>query len=152
MSDEFLTSSAAAFYSALIKDLPDVEYYHVSPQDCRENKVTPREAQARGLGEYRKRRPRQDELEVCVFSQTWGSTALGFGGIGGTSMTSAYTTVVWAGRAVAVYFGGNLAYVVRHANQLLFDDMRSWSVAEKGKHYKYEKIADKQDVKPGETV
>ena len=34
------------------------------------------------------------EFEVIsVFSQTWGSTALGFGGIGGQAITSAYTTI-----------------------------------------------------------
>lgn len=29
-----------------------------------------------------------------MFPQAWGSTSLGFGGIGGQAMTSAYTTVI----------------------------------------------------------
>lgn len=34
------------------------------------------------------------ELEMDMFLQTWGDTSLGFGGIGGQTMTSAYTAVV----------------------------------------------------------
>lgn len=65
------------------------------------------------------------ELEVEVFPQTWGSTALGFGGIGGQAMTSAYTTVVsdyhegWYG----VFFGERLAYLIRNPNRMFFDDL-----------------------------
>ena len=66
------------------------------------------------------------ELEVEVFLQVWGSTALGFGGIGGQAMTSAYTTVVqdfhqgW----YSVFFGERLAYLVFNPNDIFFDDMR----------------------------
>ena len=31
--------------------------------------------------------------DVFVFTQTWASTALGFGGVGGSAMTTKYTTV-----------------------------------------------------------
>lgn len=34
------------------------------------------------------------EFEFYMFPQAWGSTSLGFGGIGGQAMTSAYTTVI----------------------------------------------------------
>lgn len=60
------------------------------------------------------RRPSADECEVvAMFPQTWGSTALGFGGIGGAAMTPAYTVVVRgpAGQE-AVYWHGKFAYVV----------------------------------------
>jgi len=40
------------------------------------------------------RRVYTDEVEVVMFPQTWGSTALGYGGIGGAAMTPAYTVVV----------------------------------------------------------
>lgn len=41
-----------------------------------------------------------DVMDVFVFEQVWGSTALGFGGWGGSTMTSAWTHVV------ATYEGG----------------------------------------------
>lgn len=33
-------------------------------------------------------------LEAVTFPQLWGSTALGFGQIGGDAMTNAYTTII----------------------------------------------------------
>lgn len=50
-----------------------------------------------------------------MFPQTWGSTALGFGGIGGQAITNAYTIIVECEHTGyrAVYFGGGkLAYLV----------------------------------------
>lgn len=57
------------------------------------------------------RRVYGDELEVVMFPQTWGSTALGYGGLGGSAMTGAYTIVITYHNYVCVYFGcGRLAY------------------------------------------
>ena len=57
------------------------------------------------------RRLMTDELEVVMFPQTWGSTALGYGGMGGAAMTPAYTVVITYHNYVCVYFGyGRLAY------------------------------------------
>ena len=39
------------------------------------------------------RLPSVDDYELHIFQQTWGSTALGFGGIGGQAMTTANTYV-----------------------------------------------------------
>ena len=56
-------------------------------------------------------RPSPHELDVLLFSQTWGSTALGYGGVGGAAMTDAYTVVVRRLSEICVYFGtGLLAY------------------------------------------
>lgn len=62
-----------------------------------------------------------DSPGYCVvhhFPQTWGSTALGFPGVGAQAVTSAYTTVIRSpsGEA-AVYFAGKLAYLVAGADQ-----------------------------------
>ena len=38
-------------------------------------------------------RPYIDDFELYTFNQMWGSTALGFGGIGGQAMTQARTYV-----------------------------------------------------------
>lgn len=52
------------------------------------------------------------ELHVYTFPQTWPSTALGFGGVGGAAMTRAQTTVVMVRRnqRAVVYFAGRYAY------------------------------------------
>jgi hypothetical protein len=98
----------AALASAEHRDMPDVEY------------------ETRDWNEYKKdkdnlvmikkiRRPYVHELEVDMFLQGWGSTALGYPGIGGSAMTDAYTVVVsYGGRQFCVYFGasGVLAYKV----------------------------------------
>jgi hypothetical protein len=54
------------------------------------------------------------EVEVVMFPQTWGSTTLGYGGVGGSAMTTAYTVVVSYVGYYCVYFGssGRLAYMI----------------------------------------
>ena len=60
------------------------------------------------------RRPDVSEIQVtAMFPQTWGSTALGFGGMGGAAMTPAYTVVVTGPNGqLAVYWGGRHAYTM----------------------------------------
>lgn len=55
------------------------------------------------------------ELRVYTFPQTWSSTALGFGGVGGAAMTRAQTTVVVDQRNqhAVVYFASRYAYMAR---------------------------------------
>lgn len=66
------------------------------------------------------------EFELTVFLQTWGSTTLGFGGIGGQAITSAYTTVIWEENTgfYGVFFGERLAYVIKNPNDLFIEDLR----------------------------
>lgn len=53
---------------------------------------------------------------IAMFAQLWGSTALGFGGVGGAAMTPAYTVAIQGpDRTVAVYWDGRLAYLIREA-------------------------------------
>lgn len=65
------------------------------------------------------RRPAPDECSVvAMFGQTWGSTALGFGGIGGAAMTEAYTVVIQGpARQQAVYWAGRFAYLIEPEQQ-----------------------------------
>ena len=54
-----------------------------------------------------------NDFEICIFEQTWGSTCLGFGGVGGQAMTAANTYVfvpVMCNQDCFVYFGGRFAY------------------------------------------
>ena len=68
-----------------------------------------------------------------------GSTALGFGGIGGQAMTTAYTTVLvdnytgWCG----VFFGEILAYKILNPNQLFWEDIHNENMSEVSRRGKY---------------
>lgn len=67
------------------------------------------------------RRPMDSECEVhAMFAQTWGSTSLGYGGIGGAAMTPAYTVVIAGPQGhLAVYWNGRFAYLVDQSKQTL---------------------------------
>lgn len=102
-----------AVYSALHKDLPGIEYRR--NLESKENDST--------------RRPYERDLcSVVSFPQAWGSTALGFGGIGGQAMTSALTVVVTMGNTACVYFGGGLAYTIEKPNRKFHEDLAAQSM------------------------
>lgn len=115
MIDEY----ARSVYSALLKDLSDVTETRRSYNAAR----NPTD------GDY-SRRPNEREIEIYSFPQTWGSTALGFGGVGGQAFTTAITVVVIHGREACVYFGGAFAYKIKRFNQVLFEDMAIREMAE----------------------
>ena len=72
------------------------------------------------------RRHREDDISIyALFPQTWGSTALGFGGVGGQAITSAYTIVLEShqGAGYCVYFGGRFAYRIICPNEQFFLDI-----------------------------
>lgn len=86
-----------------------------------------------------------NEREFCVvamFPQTWGSTALGHGGIGGSAMTTAYTVVIQArheqSREVLVYFGDQFAYRIGSPNQVFWQDLGQQNLAALDECNKYE--------------
>ena len=83
----------------------------VAPDDCFVDK-------SRRHGLY-------DLTVYSMFVQTWGSTALGFGGIGGQAVTSAYVCVIESNLVgqFAVYFGGRLAYVIERPNTKFMEDI-----------------------------
>jgi hypothetical protein len=66
-----------------------------------------------------------DLTVYSMFPQTWSSTALGFGGIGGQAFTSAYVCVIESNLVggYAVYFGGRLAYVIERPNEKFMEDI-----------------------------
>jgi hypothetical protein len=133
-----VNSLAAAFYRAIDHDLPDIQYERRlgGTRDKDGNYAT----------EAAIRRPNENDVEVYHFLQTWGSTALGFGGVGGSAMTSAYTTVVISEHQhAAVYFGGRAAYVIRNVNNEFWSDLRSFDMAACGKTRKYRPAAASQD-------
>lgn len=86
-----------------------------------------------------RRRKCIDEYYIYDFDQTWGSTALGFGGCGGAAMTTARTFILipTTGDEVAyVYFGGRYAYNCPVTEKFKEDlrNHRMASVAERGRY------------------
>lgn len=81
------------------------------------------------------RRPDLEDLDIFMFPQGWGSTSLGFGGIGAASMCQANTVVVVCRKAVAasIYFAGQHCYnvdlSVASVQKQLNDDIRDRRVA-----------------------
>jgi hypothetical protein len=65
------------------------------------------------------------DLEVYCFPQVWGSTSLGFGGIGGASMTTATTIIIhsWDKNIAGVYFAGGHAYDISDPGTQFWDAM-----------------------------
>lgn len=59
-----------------------------------------------------RRRKVMDKYDVYDFDQTWASTALGFGGCGGSALTTArtYVLIPMYEEKAYVYFGGRFAY------------------------------------------
>lgn len=65
-----------------------------------------------------------DDFDLYIFEQTWGSTALGFGGIGGQAITTENTYVfvpVTCNQNCFVYFGSRFAYEAEYCDQLAED-------------------------------
>jgi hypothetical protein len=67
-----------------------------------------------------------------MFPQTWSSTALGFGGIGGQAITSAYVCVIQSNLVggYAVYFGGRFAYMIDRPNEKFIEDIQRHRMAD----------------------
>lgn len=92
------------------------------------------------LLDFKKDLKEPDDIDVYVFPQGWGSTALGYGGMGGSAMTSSHTIVLYAQyfNIVRVYFGcKRLAYEIANPNKLFFKDLFSGGLEECSKAGKY---------------
>jgi len=124
-----LETLSQALNAALWRDLPAIEYKdrdwraynawkdkHFYPLSLAKKQ----ELQQRGGPEFdgpaslyvtKTRQHTVDDVEIRMFPQTWASTALGYGGLGGAAVTTAYTVVVMSHYHACVYFGGpRLAY------------------------------------------
>ena len=67
------------------------------------------------------------EFDIYMFEQTWASTALGFGGCGGSAITTATTYVLCPQTedCAYVYFGHRFAYKINHVNEIFKEDLRN---------------------------
>ena len=90
-----------------------------------------------------RRRPTTRDFGVySMFTQTWGSTALGHGGMGGAAVTTAYTIVLecYYTQEFLVYFGGQYCYSVSRRSKNLntfVEDCRTYNLASKRDSEKY---------------
>lgn len=90
-----------------------------------------------------RRRPTTRDFGVyAMFPQTWGSTALGHGGMGGAAVTDAYTIVLecHATQELLVYFGGNFCYKVSRRSKNLdtfMEDCKNRCLASNDNSIKY---------------
>ena len=115
-----LDALAAALYHAAQVALPNKEYQN-RDFEALHNLSREQQDEASATGNYPMRnivrRPDVSECQVlAMFAETWGSTALGFGGIGGAAMTPAYTVIIEGPSAdLAVYWAGRMAYTVHPA-------------------------------------
>lgn len=87
-------------------------------------------------------RPTINDFDLYTFEQTWGSTALGFGGIGGQAITAArtYVFVPICNQKCFVYFAGRFAYAADYTEAFKEDlrNQRMESVSRSGKYIKKE--------------
>lgn len=130
-----IESLAKSLYTALLDSnvLPDIEYIHQSHQDKKDGKE----------GVMKKRRPHETEVNIVQFQQIWGSTALGFGGVGGQAMTSAYTTVVILYEYCAVFYAGGYAYTVENT-EAFWNDVKEHKIEGiRGSKSKYKVINER---------
>ena len=90
------------------------------------------------------RRPTARDYGVyAMFPQTWGSTALGHGGVGGASMSTAYTIVLECQHTgeFLVYFGSSFCYKVNSRSKNIdafVEDCGNHCLASKRKSEKYQ--------------
>jgi hypothetical protein len=121
----------------------DIEYETRDFEKIRAAKTAEEKAQALHATTPARRRPTTRDFGVySMFTQTWGSTALGHGGMGGAAMTTAYTVVLEcrATEEFLVYFGGEMCYKVdrRSANIDAFvEDCRNHCLVSKRDSEKY---------------
>jgi len=87
---------------------------------------------------------RISDFELYDFTQVWGDTTCGFGGIGGQVMKAARTYVlvpISCDEKCLVYFGGRFAYALPYS-QVFIEDVRGGQVEpvyKKGKYLKERK-------------
>ena len=117
-----IATVASALHHAALVSLPPLSYQTRDLSAMRGWPAEKRMEATRTKTEPMKtvvRRPTDSECEVhAMFAQTWASTALGYGGIGGAAMTPAYTVVIAGPEGhLAFYWNGTFAYLVDQTTQ-----------------------------------
>jgi len=115
-----------AFSPYVYKDR-DWDKYHIWRSTLLRDELTTAVAPDDCFFEKTRKHTMHDLTVYAMFVQTWGSTALGFGGVGGQTVSSSYVCVIESDLLgeCAVYFGGRLAYVITRPNKKFFEDIRN---------------------------
>lgn len=144
MVDNPLRDLHEALAHAQYEGFSDIEYETRDFEAIRKAKTAAEKAEALHNTTPATRRPHgsRDFWVYAMFPQTWGSTALGHGGMGGASMTTAYTIVLECQHTqeYLVYFGSQFCYKVsrRSKNLELFrQDLSKQNLASKKQSEKY---------------
>ena len=80
----------------------------------------------------------KSDIEIYVFPQNWGNTALGYRGVGGQAMTSSHTIVFYnpnTGNAMFSYGGRFIR--LNNPNDLFFKDIANGNLEPEYKLGKY---------------
>jgi hypothetical protein len=142
-TDNPLRDLHEALAHAQYEGFSDIHYEQRDIEAVRNAKTAADRAAALHVTTPATRRPTDRDFWVyCMFAQTWGSTALGHGGMGGASMTTAYTIVLecHATQEFLVYFGGQMCYKVsrRSPNIAVFvEDCKNHCLVSKRESEKY---------------
>ena len=133
--DNPIQSLAQALAHAQYEGFPEYEYQDRDWEHYRSTK------EDRRITKRAKHRP-SDLIVHTMFSQSWSSTALGFGGLGGQAITPAYTVIIESehGLGFCVYFNGRLAYRIQKPNDHFYGDIIHQRMAQVSESSKYEKI------------
>lgn len=129
-----IQSLHASLAHAVYQGFPEFEYQDRDWDHYRKTKENSYVTKSRKHSEY-------DVAVYSMFPQTWSSTSLGFGGIGGQAFTPAYTVILEShqGAGYCVYFGGRFAYRIARPNRKFFEDIAARYMSEvSGATSKYE--------------
>lgn len=133
--DNPIQSLAQALAHAQYEGFPEYEYqdrdwehYHKTKEDKRITK--------------RARHSPRDLIVHAMFPQDWSSTSLGFGGVGGQAITTAYTVIIESDYCLGfcVYFNGRFAYRIQKPNDYFHGDIIHQKMANVSESSKYEKV------------
>lgn len=134
-----------AMAHAQYEGFSDIEYETRDFEKIRAAKTAEEKAQALHATTPATRRPYsgRDFWVYAMFPQTWGSTALGHGGMGGAAVTTAYTVVLECQHTqeFLVYFGGIFCYAVSRQSKNIdrfLEDCKNHRLASKRESTKYE--------------
>lgn len=107
-----------ALAHAAYEGLPEIKYEDRDWEQYRKTKEDTRIQKTR--------KHTMSDVEVyAMFPQVWGSTSLGFGGIGGQAITPAYTVIVESSftGTFCVYFSGRFAYRLNKPTKKFYEDI-----------------------------
>ena len=132
-----------AFAHAEYEGFSDIHYESLDTKAMRASKTAEERAEALKKTIPSIRRPREGDFYVhAMFPQTWGSTALGHGGMGGAAVTSAYTIVLYCVYTdeYLVYFGGIYCYTIKGKSpniEAFHEDIRNQNLAARRESGRY---------------